>query len=116
MFYWDLDTSGLSVRVTKNENRSYIFQSRISGKSLCVTIGDVNVWLLDDARKESRRLQQLCDQGIDSRRSKAEQDQKNDEHHQSKLNEKITFGDVFAEYVDANKHLWSERHLRDHTE
>lgn len=71
---------------------------------------------MDDARKESRRLQQLCDQGIDSRRSKAEQDQKNDEHHQSKLNEKITFGDVFAEYVDANKHLWSERHLRDHTE
>lgn len=79
-----MDTSGLSVRVTQNENWSYIFQGRVSGKSLRITIGDVNVWSLDDARKESRRLQQLCDQGIDPRRNKAEQDQKNDDHHQSR--------------------------------
>lgn len=116
IFYWDLDTPGLSVRVTQNENRSYIFQSRVSGKSLRITIGDVNVWSLEDARKESRRMQQLCDQGIDPRRNKAEEDQKNDEHHQSKQNEKITFGDVFAEYIEANKHLWSDRHIRDHIE
>ena len=116
IFYWDLDTPGLSVRVTQNENRSYIFQSRASGKSLRITIGDVNIWSLDDARKEARRLQQLCDQSVDPRRNKAEEDLKNDEFSQSKQNEKITFGDVFAEYVDSNKHLWSERHLKDHFE
>lgn len=115
-FYWDLETQGLSVRVTQAENRAYIFQSRVSGKSLRITVGDVNIWSLEDARKESRRLQQLCDQGIDPRRNKAEEDQKNDEHHQSKKNEKITFSDVFVEYVDANKQLWSDRHLRDHIE
>ncbi len=73
IFYWDSDTPSLSVRVTQNENRSYIFQSRVSGKSIRITIGGVNVWNLDDARKEARRLQQLCDQGIDPRRSKAEE-------------------------------------------
>lgn len=116
IFYWDLDTPGLSVRVTQNENRSYIFQSRVSGTSLRMTIGDVSVWSLDDARKESRRLQQLCDQGIDPRRNRAEEDQKNDEFSKATQNEKITFGRVFSEYVDSNKHLWSERHLKDHIE
>ncbi|MCG2572375.1 integrase family protein [Acinetobacter sp. ME22] len=114
IFYWDIDTPGLSVRVTQNENRSYIFQNRVSGKSLRITIGDVNIWSLDDARKEARRLQQLCDQGIDPRRNKAEEDQKNDEFTQKKENSKITFGQVFLEYIEANKNLWSERHLHDH--
>lgn len=114
VFYWDIDTPGLSVRVTQNENRSYIFQSRVSGKSLRITIGDVNVWSLDDARKEARRFQQLCDQGVDPRRNKAEEDQKNDDFTQKKENSKITFGQVFLEYIEANKNLWSERHLNDH--
>lgn len=114
IFYWDMDTTGLSVRVTQNENRSYIFQGRASGKSLRITIGDVNIWSLDDARKEARRLQQLCDQGIDPRRNKAEEDQKNDKHHLSKQNEKITFGQVFDEYIAENKSLWSSSHLNDH--
>ncbi|MFU8927226.1 tyrosine-type recombinase/integrase [Acinetobacter puyangensis] len=114
IFYWDIDTPGLSVRVTQNENRSYIFQGRVSGKSLRITIGDVNTWALDDARKEARRLQQLCDQGIDPRRNKAEEVQKNDEFSQKKQNEKITFGDVFNEYIEANKYLWSDAHLKDH--
>ncbi|WP_262382074.1 Arm DNA-binding domain-containing protein [Acinetobacter guerrae] len=78
VFYWDSDTNSLSVRITKNENRSYIFQSRVSGKSLRITIGDVNVWSLEDARIEARRLQQLCDQGIDPRRLKAEEADKNE--------------------------------------
>lgn len=114
IFYWDLETAGLSVRVTKNENRAYIFQSRVSGKSLRITIGDVNIWSLDDARKESRRLQQLCDQGIDPRRTRAEEAKKNHEFSKAQENEKITFGHVFAEYIDSNKHLWSPRHLKDH--
>ncbi|WP_228146180.1 Arm DNA-binding domain-containing protein [Acinetobacter sp. ANC 4648] len=114
IFYWDLDALGLSVRVTQNENRSYIFQGRVSTKSLRITVGDVNVWSLDDARKESRRLQQLCDQGIDPRSNKAEEGQKNGDYSQKKQNEKITFGLVFNEYVDTNKNLWSESHLNDH--
>lgn len=114
IFYWDLDTPGLSVRVTQNENRSYIFQGRASGKSLRITIGDVNVWSLDDARKEARRIQQLCDQGVDPRRSKAEEDQKNDEFHERKELEKVLFGTAFNEYIAENKSNWSEAHWKDH--
>lgn len=114
IFYWDLDANGLSVRVTQNENRSYIFQSRVSGKSLRITIGDVNVWSLDEARMEARRLQQLCDQGIDPRRNKAEEEEKNTIFGEFESLKKITFGIAFNEYVEEHKECWSERHYNDH--
>jgi len=100
IFYWDSDTPSLSVRVTQNENRSYIFQSRVSGKSIRITIGGVTIWSLDDARKESRRLQQLCDQGIDPRRSKAEENYKNNEYSELQEQKKIKFETAFLEYVE----------------
>lgn len=114
IFYWDLDTPGLSVRVTQNQNRSYIFQSRVSSKSLRITIGDVNVWSLDDARKEARRLQQLCDQGIDPRRSKAEEDQKNEEYFEQSTLNAILFETAFNNYIEENKQNWSSAHYKDH--
>lgn len=114
IFYWDLDAAGLSVRVTQNENRSYVFQGRASGKSLRITIGDVNVWSLDDARKEARRLQQLCDQGVDPRRDKVEEEQKNDDFYEQKELRQMLFGTIFSEYIKENKSNWSSAHLRDH--
>lgn len=114
IFYWDLDTPGLSVRVTQNSNRAYIYQGRVCDKTIRITIGNVNTWELDQARKEARRLQQLCDQGIDPRRHKAEEVQKNEDYADSKQKALITFGQVFNEYVEENKNGWSERHLEDH--
>ncbi|MFI8146082.1 tyrosine-type recombinase/integrase [Acinetobacter sp. ABJ_C5_2] len=114
VFYWDSDTPSLSVRVTQNENRSYIFQSRVSGKSIRITIGGVTVWSLDDARKEARRLQQLCDQGIDPRRSKAEENEKNSEYSDFQEQKKIRFETAYLEYVEENKTAWSDRYIDDH--
>ncbi|MBJ9952449.1 MULTISPECIES: integrase family protein [unclassified Acinetobacter] len=113
-FYWDTDAQGLSVRVTKNENRSYIFQSRSLGQSIRITIGSVDTWSLDDARKEARRLQHLCDQGIDPRRTKAEEVLKNEEFFKRTELEAILFGVVFMEYIEANKAEWSISHLESH--
>lgn len=113
-FYWDTETQGLSVRVTANEKRAYIYQGRVKDKTIRITIGDVNTWSLDDARKEARRLQQLCDTGIDPRRQKAEEQQKNDEYHHNQQLNNITLEQVFDEYVEENKKNWSERHLEDH--
>ncbi|EKU55836.1 site-specific recombinase, phage integrase family [Acinetobacter sp. WC-323] len=114
IFYWDLDTHGLALRVTNNDNRSYIFQGRIPNKIVRITIGDVNVWSLDEARIESRRLKQLCDQGIDPRRNKAEEEVKNTDFSKLESLKKITFGHVFKEYVEENKSRWSDRHFDDH--
>lgn len=68
-FLWDTDAPGLAVRGTSGA-KGYVFQSRIDGKALRMTIGDISAWSIDQARQEARRLQMLIDQGSDPRDTK----------------------------------------------
>ena len=77
-FLWDTKAPGLAVRATAGA-KAFIFQGRLRGKSLRVTIGDVKTWDIDradpkhpGARQEARRLQALLDRGIDPRDEKAD--------------------------------------------
>ena len=72
-FLWDTEAPGLAVRATPgSEARGFIFQSRLNGKALRLTIGNVRAWGIDAARAEARRLQTLIDQGIDPRQERAD--------------------------------------------
>lgn len=93
-FLWDTEAPGLAVRATPgsttrddSKGKAYIFQSKLHGKDLRVTIGDVRAWHLNDvvdkqtravtqrgARTEARRLQTLIDQRIDPRELVREQE------------------------------------------
>ena len=76
-FLWCDDVPGLGIRSTAGSDRKrYIFQSKIKGKSIRVTIGDVKVWSIPSAQIEARRLQILIDQGHDPRLVKVEQEAK----------------------------------------
>ena len=70
-FMWDTEAPGLAVRATAGA-RAFVFQSKLNGKDLRATIGDVRAWNIDDARTEARRLQTLIDKGIDPREQKRE--------------------------------------------
>ena len=70
-FIWDTEAPGLGLRITATA-KSYIFQSRISGKTLRITVGNPKSWTLAAAQVEARRLQMLCDQGKDPRQVKSE--------------------------------------------
>lgn len=113
IFYWDTDTVGLSVRVTINNNRAYIFQSKVFNRSIRMTIGDIKSWSLDDARKEARRLQNLCDQGKDPRRIKNEEAKLNHESMINRKLNKITLNEAYQEYLESRKSIWSERTYED---
>lgn len=82
--YWDGKTPGLGLRVTPSSAKSYIFETRLHGKTVRVTIGSPDVWPLETqwrtdketgekveyqrgARQEAARLKSLTDQGIDPR-------------------------------------------------
>src|SRR5687768_16425288 len=68
-FLWCEEVHGLGVRATANSSRKrYIFQSKIKGQSVRMTIGEVGVWSISKAQAEARRLQVLIDQGHDPRR------------------------------------------------
>ncbi|UGA36143.1 Arm DNA-binding domain-containing protein [Chromobacterium haemolyticum] len=129
VYHYDSDAPGLGIRVTASGVKSYIFQSYIHHKQFRMTIGDVSAWRLDaparssdnSARKEARRLQTLCDAGIDPRQEKADRKAEVDLRKAAavarKLEEQrqqVTLGDVWPTYIDARHSKWGERHLQDH--
>ncbi len=120
-FLWDSEAPGLAVRATPSGAKAYIFQGKLKGKTIRVTIGDVRAWSIEGsspehpgAREEARRLQNFIDRGIDPRRAKAEQLQRIEDQQTESERKDLTLGEVWDIYIAARKDSWSERHLRDH--
>jgi len=112
--YWDAKTPGFGLRVTAAGSRAYIFESRLFGKSIRVTIGDVRVWDLGRARTESSRLKTLIDDGKDPREVRAEQQAAHEARKVEARRRDVTFSEAWGEYLDSRKIYWSERHYQDH--
>jgi integrase len=68
---WDAGAPGLALRVTAADARAYVFQSKLAGVALRMTIGSPNAWSIPKAQAEARRLQQIIDAGRDPRLEKA---------------------------------------------
>jgi len=72
-FLWCAEMPGLGVRATPGSSRKrFIYQAKVKGQSMRVTIGDVSAWNIAEAQAEARRLQVLIDQGNDPRQVKAD--------------------------------------------
>lgn len=56
-FLWCAEVPGLAVRATPGSNRKrYVFESKVKGRTMRLTIGDVSVWSIANAQVEARRL------------------------------------------------------------
>ncbi|MCB1955748.1 MAG: integrase family protein [Rhodocyclaceae bacterium] len=73
-FIWDTEVPRLAVRASGSA-KSFIFEAKLAGRTVRVTIGAVDVWAVGDARIEARRLQTLVDKGIDPRDERREKDE-----------------------------------------
>lgn len=121
-FFWDSVSPGLGLRVTPSGTKAFIFQSRVNGAVVRLTIGDVRVWRLDapagsgepSARAEARRLQTLCDAGIDPRQEKADRLAAAEQKKQAAARELVTLGEAWPAYIEARRHAWGEAHLAEH--
>lgn len=71
-FLWDTGAPGLGLRVTANGAKSYIFQAKLNGQAIRVTIGAPATWTIDAAQVEARRLKVIIDNGQDPRQVKAD--------------------------------------------
>lgn len=112
--YWDAKTPGFGLRTTSGGARAYIFESRLFGKTIRVTIGDAKAWDLGRARTEAARLKTLIDDGKDPREVRAEQQAAHEARRVEARRRDVTFGEAWDEYVENRKAFWSERHYRDH--
>jgi len=124
-FLWDTDVPGLALRVTAAGTKAFIFQSRIDGKTPRITIGDIRVWSIEDARIKAREWQTMIDEGKDPRQVKADvktaeqaatdaKQQAIDDANEQARREAVTVGDAWKDYVAEASAKWSDRHKRDH--
>jgi len=108
-FLWDTATPGLAVRATAGK-RAFIFQGRFAGKSIRITIGDTEVWTIEQARQRARELQGLVDQGRDPRLVKQE---KIAADVQARITDEPALP-AWRDYIAARSGKWSEAHAADH--
>ena len=118
IYLWCNEVKGFGVIATVAGSKSFIFQAKINGKSMRLTIGGVNVWSISDAQAEARRLQTLIDQGNDPRQLKAEEAAAKKSalvvKEAKEAREIVTVAKAWDEYVIARKPFWSDLHIRDH--
>ena len=70
---WDAKTPGLGLRASDGGVKSFVFETRLNGKTLRLTIGDVRAWTIAKAQAEARLLRSQVDKGVDPRQQRAEQ-------------------------------------------
>lgn len=113
-FFWDAKTPGLGVRVTAAGAKSYIFETRLHGKTLRITIGDVRTWALGEAQSKATEFKAMTDQGIDPRQMAKDQQAKAEAQALERKRQNVTLGEVWDVYIEARCHKWSQDHLKDH--
>ncbi len=124
-FLWDTAAPGLALRATANGAKSYVFQAKLEGHAMRVTIGAPSTWTIQAAQAEARRLKTIIDRGQDPRLVKAaelaaEQAARDAEAaakaaEQARLrSESVTLGDVWPIYVAERAPNWSQHHIDAH--
>lgn len=71
-FLWDSVAPGLGLRVTPNGSKSYIFQAKLRGQVIRMTIGAPSAWTIAEAQAEAIRLRVLINRGQDPREVEAD--------------------------------------------
>ena len=121
--FWDAKTPGLGLRATAAGAKAFIFETRLHGKTLRITIGDPRTWTVGKAQAEATRLKALTDQGQDPRQLKAEAAAKDKAARDARAIEtarkELTARDAWNAYLAhprpaAGKKSWSEQHRQDH--
>lgn len=123
-FLRDADCKGLRVRVTAAGAKSFVFESKVNGKTLRRTIGDPKAWGIEAARVEANRLRVLVDQKHDPRELdkevEAEKARKAAEAEAAQAEaaaRAVTVGEVWPVYMangkPSKKAAWKPRYRAD---
>ncbi len=124
-FLWDTDTPTLALRASPTGRKTYVFESRLNGATLRLTIGTATDWPIEQARGEAQRLKMLVDSGQDPR--EIERQKKTDKATAATAAQTaaaaqviadkqaaLTVAEVWADYIEQRRPLWGELHYRDH--
>lgn len=113
-FLWDADTRQLALRVTPAGRPAYVFQSRLRGQSIRITIGDPAIWTIPQARARARELQAMIDRGLDPRVELARQRAQDEEEQRRAVVARAPALTAWHEYCRDRRAAWGERHYLEH--
>ncbi len=126
-FLRDSRGNGLRVRVTASGAKSFVFESKVNGKTLRRTIGMAGAggWTIEAARTEAAQLRVLVDKKLDPReleRQEAEEVQRLQQEASREAAaaaaeaaaQAMTVGAVWARYLAERRPRWGERNYADH--
>lgn len=128
-FLWDAVVPGLGLRATPAGAKAFIFQAKLRGEVIRVTIGAPSAWDITAARAEAARLRVLIDNGLDPRRVKADAHAAREAEHaareaQRALHEQEQAAETakreliartaWDAYIAAPHPKWGDQHHADH--
>jgi integrase len=110
----DTETPGLGVRITENGARSYVFEKRVHGVTMRVTIGDASSWPLKKAQQRARELAVMVEKGDDPRMVAAQKTAQAEAARVEAARADLVLREVWQAYIDSHKATWGARHLEKH--
>ncbi len=120
-FLWDTEAPALALRVTPTGRKTYVFESRLNGATLRLSIGTAADWPLEKARGEAQRLKVLVDSGQDPRELERQQQAAQAAERAAAVAKvkadkvaAVTVGEVWADYLEKRRPFWGDLHYRDH--
>lgn len=113
-FLWDDKQPGLGLRAFASGKKTYIYQVWVNGRTQRAVIGAVESFDIEQARAEAAKLGALASQNISPAKVKREKAAAELAEEREIMRGKVTLKDVWADYVEANKSDWGQKHHSDH--
>lgn len=116
-FLWDTEAPALALRVTPTGRKTYVFESRLNGATLRVSIGTAADWPIEKARGEAQRLKVLVDSGTDPRELERQQQADKAAAKAAATAKALTVGEVWPLYLEngrpKRRDAWKPRYRAD---
>ena len=113
-FLWDTDTPTLAIRATPTGRKTYVFESRLNGSTIRVSIGTVADWPIKKARTEAQKLKMLIDSGQDPRELERQQQADKAAAQTAAAAHALTVGEAWSRYTAERRPFWGALTIRDH--
>jgi integrase len=112
-FLWDTDTPTLALRATPTGRKTYIFESRLTGKTIRINIGTLAA-TLEQARTKAKELTVMVDAGMDPREVERDRIAVAIEKKAAAAAHAVTVGQAWDRYLEERRPFWGELNYRDH--
>ena len=66
VIYWDELVKGLGLKTYTSSKKSFLFQTRLGGKVIKISIGSFPTCTIDQARQKAKELDIMCSKSLSS--------------------------------------------------